>query len=161
MYRKSPANQLAFEDFDLPFGGKLNGQNRWVRLVELIPWEEVEAVYAKHFSSGEGAPAKSARLVFGALLIKERLGLSDEKTVEQIRENPYLQYFLGFHKFRDERPFSPSMFVHFRKRFALEDLNRLNEAIVQRGLSTRSDDDSDDDAGPSPSGREGWNRFVE
>ncbi len=59
MYRKPPANQLAFEDFVLPFGGKLNGQNRWVRLAELIPWDEVEAIYAKHFSRTQGAPAKS------------------------------------------------------------------------------------------------------
>ena len=147
MYRKPPANQLAFEDFVLPFGGKLNGQNRWVRLAELIPWDEVEAIYAKHFSHTEGAPAKSARVAFGALLIKERLGLSDEETVEQIRENPYLQYFLGFHEFRDERPFNPSMFVHFRKRFSLDDLNHLNEEIVQRSLSTKHDDDNDDDAG--------------
>lgn len=156
MYRKPPANQLAFEDFFLPFGGKLNGQNRWVRLAELIPWDEVEAIYAQHFSSTEGAPAKSARLAFGALLIKERLGLSDEETVEQIRENPYLQYLLGFHGFRDERPFNPSMFVHFRKRFALADLNRLNEVIVQNGLSTtRRNDDDADPSSPGDAGKEG------
>jgi len=150
MYRKPPANQLAFKEFDLPFGGKLNGQNRWVRLAELVPWEEVEAIYEKHFTQAAGAPAKSARVAFGALLIKERLGLSDEETVEQIRENPYLQYFLGFHAFCNEPPFDPSMLVHFRKRFSLEELNRLNEEIVRRGLSlTRDDDGDDDDAGGS------------
>jgi len=58
MYRKPPANQLAFEDFILPFGGKLDSQNRWSPLAELIPWDEVEAIYAKHFSRTEGAPAK-------------------------------------------------------------------------------------------------------
>jgi hypothetical protein len=30
------------------------------------------------------------RLAFGALFIKQRLGLTDEETVEQIRENPYM-----------------------------------------------------------------------
>jgi len=35
-------------------------------------------------------------LAFGALLIKQRLGLTDEETVEQIRENAYMQFFLGF-----------------------------------------------------------------
>lgn len=103
MYRKTPDNQLAFENFYLPFGGKLNGNNRWVRLAEMIPWELVEEIYAKNFTSSDrGAPAKSARLAFGALIIKERLGVSDEEAVDQIRENPYLQFFLGFHAFRDE-----------------------------------------------------------
>jgi len=35
-------------------------------------------------------------LGFGALFIKQRLGLTDEETVEQIRENGYMQFFLCF-----------------------------------------------------------------
>jgi hypothetical protein len=34
-------------------------------------------------------------MALGALIIKEKLGISDRETVEQIRENPYLQYFIG------------------------------------------------------------------
>jgi hypothetical protein len=33
-------------------------------------------------------------MALGALIIKEKLGISDRETVEQIRENPYLQYFM-------------------------------------------------------------------
>jgi hypothetical protein len=29
------------------------------------------------------------------LIIKEKLGLSDLEAVEQVKENPYLQYFIG------------------------------------------------------------------
>jgi hypothetical protein len=29
------------------------------------------------------------------LIIKARLGLTDEELVEQIKENPYLQFFIG------------------------------------------------------------------
>jgi hypothetical protein len=36
-----------------------------------------------------------ARLALGSLIIKEKLGTSDRETVEQIKENPYLQYFIG------------------------------------------------------------------
>ena len=43
--------------------------------------------------SSLGPPAMSVRMALGALIIKERLGTSDEETVEQIRENPYLQLF--------------------------------------------------------------------
>ena len=55
--------------------------------------QKVETGYTQHFSSNEGTPAKSCRVALGDLIIKERLGTSDEETVEQIRENPYLQYF--------------------------------------------------------------------
>ena len=60
-----------------------------------------------------GSPAKNVRIALGALIIKERLGLSDEETVEQVRENPYLQYFLGYESYRSEAPFEASMMVHF------------------------------------------------
>ena len=131
MYRCIPPGQLSFENFYLPFGGKLSGENRWVKLANLIPWEAVETEYSQQFSSSEGAPAKSCRVALGALIIKERLGTSDEETVEQIRENPYLQYFLGFYEYQDKAPFEASMFVHFRKRFSIESVGRINEKIVE------------------------------
>ena len=154
MYRKTPEGQLAFEDFYLPFGGKLSGANRWVRLAGIIPWDLAESFYAEQFSqSPQGPSAKPARLALGALIIKERLGVSDEEAVEQIRENPYLQYFLGFHEFHDQAPFDPSMYVHFRKRFSLEQLGQINEAIVkaeqtpeQAEESSGPDDDDDTDS---------------
>ena len=93
MYKNS-LQQLEFENFYLPFGGKLDGNNRWVKLRTMIPWHEFESIYSKKLAqSGMGAPALSIQIALGALIIKERLGTSDEETVEQIRENPYLQYF--------------------------------------------------------------------
>jgi hypothetical protein len=156
MYRKTPESQLAFEDFYLPFGGKLSGDNRWVRLTDIIPWDLAESFYSEQFSQNpQGPSAKPARLALGALIIKERLGVSDEEAVEQIRENPYLQYFLGFHEFRDQAPFDPSMYVHFRKRFSLEQLGQINEAIVRAEQACEqanepSGPDDDDDTNSSP-----------
>ena len=73
-------------------------------MAAIIPWEEFEASYAERLNASQGASAKSFRLALGALIIKEKLGLSDAETVQQVRENPYLQYFLGFHEDRDEAP---------------------------------------------------------
>ncbi len=51
-------------------------------LAKLIPWEEIEKRYARSFSQqGIGAPAKPVRLALGSLIIKEKLGLTDEETV--------------------------------------------------------------------------------
>ena len=90
-----------------------------------------------------------------ALFIKQRLGLADEETVEQIRENAYMQFFLGFAGYSSKAPFDPSMMVHLRKRFLEVDLNRINGLIAERGqalvleaaLSLPADDSDDPKAG--------------
>lgn len=167
MYRTPSPGQLSFENFYLPFGGKLSGDNRWVKLAELIPWETVEGNYAEQFSDSMGAPAKSFRVALGALIIKEKLGTSDEETVQQIRENPYLQYFLGYSEYRDDAPFDSSMLVHFRKRLSVEMVAQVNEEVVQEILGVagaspptetrvvsespnKPDTDDDDDEAPLP-----------
>ena len=148
MYREKVSGQLEFEEFYLPFGGKLNGDNRWVKLSKLIPWDEIENKYAKHFSKNMGAPAKPLRMSLGALIIKEKCGFTDEETVEQIRENPYLQYFIGLSEFTDEAPFDPSMMVHFRKRINLEMLAEINEMIMKPAKPKKTkNDENDNDTG--------------
>jgi IS5 family transposase len=152
MYRKDNPYQLMFEDFYLPFGGKLRSDNRWVVLSKQIPWQKIELEYKSNFhGSDTGNIAKSARVALGALIIKERLGLTDRETVLQIQENPYLQYFLGFPEYEDKEPFDHTLMVHFRKRFTKETLAKINEMIaldvkasqeVQKAVQeSRSDDD--------------------
>jgi hypothetical protein len=154
MYRKHHNGQLSIEEFHVPFGGTLDPDNRWVIFSTLMPWEELEETYAPQFNPTTGAPAKPVRLAFGALFIKQRLGLSDEETVEQIRENAYMQFFLGFAGYSSKSPFDPSMMVHFRKRFSEKDLKRINELIAERGkamvieaMSSFPDDDDSEDPG--------------
>ena len=86
MYRKAQKQETAPEKFQLPFEEKLALDNRWVIMTKMIPWSEFEAEYAAIFSSEIGAPAKTFRMALGALIIKEKLGVSDRETVEQIRE---------------------------------------------------------------------------
>lgn len=130
MYRTTDVRQLELENFYLPFGGHLNKRNRWVQLAEIIPWEDFEEAYAEHFVDYQmGAPAKTFRMALGALLIKEKLDITDRETVEQIRENPYLQYLIGMEGYRDQAPFDASMMVHFRKRISADMLGEINERI--------------------------------
>ena len=156
MYRKDNAHQMKFQNFYLPFGGELSGENRWVILAEQIPWQRIDQQYSELFSKDEGCPAKAARVGFGALVIKERLGTTDRETVEQIRENPYLQYFLGFAEYSNETPFHHSLMTHFRKRFSKEILAQINDMIVEDAINQESeisDESSDDDGQPSNNGK--------
>lgn len=123
--------QPEFVDFYLPFGGKLDPNNRWVKLAALVPWDQVEESYSHSLSDNNmGAPPLSGRVAFGAMIIKERLGVTDEETVEQITENPYLQCFLGYRELLRDAPFDASMMVHFRSRFAQDDYDKINAKII-------------------------------
>lgn len=132
MYRKAEQESKSAEDFELPFAGRLVESNRWVQLAQLIPWSEFEEEYAQNFETETGPPAKSFRLALAALIIKEKLGVSDRETVEQIRENPYLQYFIGQSSYSNEMPLDPSLLVHFRQRISAELVNKVNREVVRR-----------------------------
>ena len=139
MYRKNNPHQLKFGNFYLPFSGHLRSDNRWVILAGQIPWQQIEQTYGELFCEDNGCPALSARIALGALIIKERLGTSDRETVEQIRENPYLQYFLGLMEYQDKPPFDHSMMTHFRKRFDKDMLSDINEKIVEAAMQDTQD----------------------
>lgn len=129
----SDIEQPEFVDFYLPFGGELSANNRWVKLAQMMPWDEVEACYCESLAqTGIGAPAKSARIAYGALIIKERLGITDEETTNQILENPHLQHFLGLSEYQETPVFDSSMMVHFRKKFTQEHHQRINSKVIAK-----------------------------
>ena len=68
-------------------------------------------------------------MALGTLLIQKQLNCSDRELIEQIKENPYLQYFIGLKKFQFEAPLVPSLLVEFRKRLTDEILSEINEMI--------------------------------
>jgi hypothetical protein len=154
MYRGKNHQQLEFADFYLPFSGGLNAENRWITLARLVPWELAEEIYHAQLCDDFGSPIVPARVALGALLIKERLGLTDRETVATIQENPYLQFFIGSEEFSQERPFDASLMVDFRKRYGEEGMQRIGEAIALASLretSPAAEEPADDDS-QSPSG---------
>ena len=129
MYYRNDADQLTMEEFFQPFGGRLRKDNRWVRLAEIMPWTHIEEIYVKRMSEETGRPGLSSRIAVGALYIKAHCHLTDEETVENLQENAYMQYFVGLHEFHPEPLFEASMMVHFRKRFPVEEVAKINEYV--------------------------------
>src|SRR6476469_527585 len=136
MYKKVELVPIPPWDFELANGSKLSPENRWVKIAQVIPWSEFESEYAQNFPTEMGAPAKSWRMALGALIIKEKLGISDRETVEQIRENPYMQYSIDHSRYSNELPFDPSLLVHFRQRISPNLINKGNERSVEKMRST-------------------------
>jgi transposase, IS5 family len=148
MYRSTEPRQLEFPDFYLPFSGHLDPDNRWIALARLVPWELAEQIYHQELCEDFGQPIVPARTALGALLIKERLGLTDRETVAAIQENPYLQFFIGLEEFTQERPFDASLMVDFRKRFGEAGLQRIAAAIALASLPPATENAADDSQPP-------------
>ena len=94
-----------------------------------------------------GAPAETGRMAYGALVIEERLGITDEETAEQVGENPYLQYFLGLEEYRNVDVFDPSLMVHFRVRFTQEHHRLIDEKLILDSTAKTKDADKPQDQG--------------
>lgn len=147
----SKYKQLDLELFRSSLDG-LDKSNRWVRLGDLLPWSSIEKEYNSRLKNEKkGAGNKPARLVIGAMIIKHKMNLSDEETVEIIRENPYMQYFCGMKEFSDKPIFDPSLFVTIRKRISEEELNAMTLRLMEeqrRKAEERGKDDDNVDSQP-------------
>jgi len=74
--------------------GRLDPKNDWIKLVVMVPGNVAKERYAARFTN-DGHPANSARMVLSSLLIQRRLKCSEQRSVKQLGENPYLQFFIG------------------------------------------------------------------
>ena len=158
MYKFDRNHQYSLSDFNQPVGFKMNPENRWVKKAATIPWMDIEEHYASLFPSKTGMPAKPLQTALGALLIQKQYDYSDRELVEQIRENPYYQYFIGLPGYQDKAPFAPSLLVEFRKRLTDDILMEINEMIAE--YNTPDDPpptggSSDGDASSDDNGNQG------
>lgn len=144
MYKQTDKTQTSFLDFNQPMGLNMDPHNRWVQMADKVPWDVFEVKYAGLFPSGTGNVAKPLRMALGSLIIQNRFQFPDRELVEQITENPYLQYFIGLSGYQNTPPFDASTLVLFRKRITADMLNEANEYMLGH-----KDDDRE---GPPSSG---------
>jgi transposase, IS5 family len=137
-------NQLELVGFESPFTKHLDPSNRWVRLSKQIPWDKIANVYQRQLNNlFTGAGGINPRVAIGAIFIKHMCDLSDREAVQQIQENVYMQYFIGYSAFSYQPVFDPSLFVDLRKRFGADQINEINETIM--GLVSEEEKDKKED----------------
>ncbi len=148
-------NQMKFEGFTTPFEAQLDSRNRWVLLSGQIPWDDIVNVYESVMRNhSTGASNVNGRVALGAIIIKHMCDLSDEETIQQIRENMYMQYFIGYSSFTPEVPFDPSLFVEIRKRLGADQINQINERVLKiaadrkKPSSSKDSKESEEDVPP-------------
>ena len=102
----------------------LDSNDPLIALADTINWELFEDSFEKYYSI-EGRPAKPIRLMVGLLLLKQLKNLSDEEIIEQWKQNPYYQYFCGFHEFQVALPCHSTDLVYFRKRIGTQGVEEI------------------------------------
>jgi hypothetical protein len=131
MIRYNSQYQTQIKEFSNLYSLKLNPQNRWIQLGHLLPWDQMVVRYKDYFSSQQGAPCVDPRQMIGAFIIKHKMNLSDEETLQTISENPYMQFFLGLDVFCPEPLFAESLFSEVRKRLGKDTFEAFNELIIR------------------------------
>jgi len=144
--------------FKMPFAAGLDAGNELVRLADMIPWGEIEELCKDVFAE-KGRKAYPVRVAVGAILLKEiRRVPGDRPLVELIRENPYAQYFLGFHEFLTKAPFDQSLMPHFRARLEPK-MAGINELVLKAQAEGSAETDTTDGTGggdgPGPAANKG------
>lgn len=109
---------------------QLNPKDPLLLLAAKIPWEKLEAEFTPLYAE-RGRPAKPVRLMVGLLLLKQLANLSDERVVEEWRQNPYFQAFCGMKTFQWQLPCEPSDFCHFRKRIGEKGMEKIFQISVE------------------------------
>jgi hypothetical protein len=124
MYKKKQRNQEYLFKELLPFGGQLDEDNRWLKIRDLLPWEELEEKYRSYFSK-IGRPAKDGQLIIGLILLKHMTGRSDEEVRRELQENIYWQAFCGFEHFEIKPLLNSSSLTKLRKRLGIKFIKEL------------------------------------
>ncbi len=123
--------QQSFEEFNRLNHLKLNHENRWIQLGAHLPWDNLVKIFSLKFNVTQGAKSINPRIIIGSFIIKHKLNLSDEETLEIISENPYMQFFLGLRDFFSERLFSPTLFVEMRKRLGKDTFDKFTDELIK------------------------------
>lgn len=146
MIRYKSTRQMSIEEFKTPFQVKLDKENRWVKLGNSLPWDRLAGIYYRSMSSDQGAPAIDARIVIGAMIVKHKLRLDDREAIETIRENLYIQYFIGLEEYTYKDVFDRSLFTTLRYRLGADKFDAMTREIIltSEGKGKREVNDPDE-----------------
>lgn len=143
MIKYTSQRQLAIAEFKTPFQANIDKKNRWVKLANILPWDSMANIYYSTMSPNMGAPSIDARIVIGSMIIKHKLKLDDRETIETIRENPYMQYFLGLSQYTYEDVFDRSLFTTLCYRLGADKFDAMSCQIILKSEGKEVDKQED------------------
>ena len=132
--------QAIFKELN-PYGGEIDRNNRWIKLSEQVPWDNLEVIYLRYFNPKKHLVIKKSRLILGLMVGQMLMGQSDRTIIEYFHENPYFQYFCGQNSFvikREKGIIHHSLLSKRRKRLGAEYMHHFEQEVIrelsQKGL---------------------------
>lgn len=110
---------------------ELPKENELIQMAEEIDWDSMIEIVGKKYSSTEGRPSSSLRMMIGLEIAKRKYGMSDWDIVEQLKVDLALKVFCGFNSCDHEIP-DPSSLTVFRRRLDKETLKQMEEVNVRK-----------------------------
>ena len=118
--------------FSGSFMDMLDSKDPLIILADNFPWLKVESKFKKYYNNDKvGRPNKPIRLMVGLLLLKQLKNLSDERIVEEWKQNPYYQYFCGFTEYTPSLPCHATELVKFRNRIGKEGFEFIFKCSIE------------------------------
>ena len=121
--------------FSFPLEKILDPDHPLVILSAQIDWSQFDDLVDQCYST-EGRPGCTTRLMIGLLYLKHAFDESDESVVLRWVENPYWQYFCGFHEMQHECPIDPSSLSRWRKRLGADRLEKMLQVTIQVAMKS-------------------------
>jgi len=116
----------------------LNPEHPLYVLAERIDWQQFDAAIDSCYAEELGRPGVNTRLMVGLMYLKHAFDESDESVAARWVENPYWQFFCGFHYMQHEPPIDSSMMSKWRKRVGADRLEKLLEATIHTALAMKA-----------------------
>ncbi len=118
----------------MPYSGQIDLENRWIKMAEILPWDELDGIYQRYFDDRKLSVVKKCRLIMGLMVGQMILEMSDRQIVEYFHENPYFQYFCGQDTFVTKlngRVIHPSLLSKRRRRLGIEYMKAFESEVLK------------------------------
>lgn len=132
--KSTPQREL----FGAHFCEMLNPEHPLYVLAERIDWQQFDGAIDPCYAEELGRPGVNTRLMIGLMYLKHAFDESDESLVARWVENPYWQFFCGFHYMQHDPPVDSSMMSKWRKRVGADRLEKLLEVTIQTALAMKA-----------------------
>ena len=132
--KQTPQREL----FGAHFSEMLNPEHPLYVLAEQIDWQQFDVAIDSCYAEELGRPGVNTRLMVGLQYLKHTFDESDESVVARWVENPYWQFFCGFHYMQHDPPVDSSMMSKWRKRVGADRLEKLLEVTIQAALAMKA-----------------------
>ena len=127
-----PSKQSILNYYIPFFLNEIEPHNDWVKLTNKIIWDEFiqflnidEKTILKKYST-------NPRIVIGIIIIKLVLSKTDDVVLDEIKNSPVYQYFLGFDGYNNRSILSTSQFANIRREIGESNLKNIQNLFFQK-----------------------------